>query len=70
MNVAICYCKMGEIKMCGGDMIDLLKFICLVVLLWFTIITIVRLIMHQDIPGANFLVWALSSAGFIWLQWL
>ncbi len=50
--------------------LEILKFICLVISIWFVFINICKVIYGHNVSWQNALLMSLSLAGFIYLQWL
>lgn len=47
-----------------------IKFICLLLAIWFTIVNTGRLMNREPISGANTFLQALGIAGFIFIQFI
>lgn len=50
--------------------LTIIKFICLFIGIWLTIVDVGRVIYKQEIPASNIFFQALGITGFIFLQFL
>ena len=46
-----------------------LKFISLVIAIWFTYVNIIRMVYKQKLPAINFIIQAVAITTFIFIQW-
>jgi hypothetical protein len=51
-------------------MLITLKFICLFIAIWFSLINISRIMHKCDVVAINFIIQAIGITGFVILQWL
>lgn len=51
-------------------MISILKFACLLLAIWWSLVNATRLVRGLSIPTLNLFLQAVGIAGFVWLQWL
>ena len=51
-----------------NEFLRIVKFICLVFAIWFSIVNFAKIVKDQDVSAANFVLQAISIAGFIFIQ--